>query len=285
MEQNDRTVGSVQLLGRQDAGANTYLIVVGGVNAFTVEFGMDAGASCLDVTWSRPGELESNLHALLLGPVLRIVLALRGVLCLHAGAVSVGGRALVIAGPSGAGKSSALVALARAGHPILADDLVVLEEDAGAFQVHPGHPQMRLWPHTLAALDERWEALPRVLSIGEKRQVNLAIDPATAGSDWRFDPRPTPLAAIYVMAGYDGGLDAPVVRRLAPAKALLFLLEHGRGVPPTALLPQQGEIFRGLGRLARSVPVYEVFRPPGLELLPHLVEALVADRETLGVAR
>src|SRR5579862_2093768 len=47
----------------------------------------------------------------LLGPVLGLLLRLRGVVCLHASAVSLGGRAVAFAGPAGAGKSTTAAAL------------------------------------------------------------------------------------------------------------------------------------------------------------------------------
>jgi hypothetical protein len=52
----------------------------------------------------------------------------RGLYPLHAGAVSAGGRAILVTGPTKAGKSTLTIALARAGCAFMADDLVFLEE-------------------------------------------------------------------------------------------------------------------------------------------------------------
>lgn len=47
----------------------------------------------------------------------------------HASAAVVDGHGLVFSGPSGSGKSTLALALGRAGHRIIADDLVLLEQD------------------------------------------------------------------------------------------------------------------------------------------------------------
>jgi hypothetical protein len=66
------------------------------------------------------------------------------VICLHASAVARKGRAVVFAGPSGSGKSS------RAGHEIvegaslMADDAVVLREQASMWHVYPGSRTLRV---------------------------------------------------------------------------------------------------------------------------------------------
>lgn len=50
----------------------------------------------------------------------------RGLFSVHAGCLSVDGKALVLAGESGAGKSTLALALLRAGHQFLADDTIFL---------------------------------------------------------------------------------------------------------------------------------------------------------------
>src|SRR6185436_17962029 len=52
------------------------------------------------------------------------VLQQRGLLPLHASALLLGAGAIALLGPSRAGKSTLAAALARRGHPVLADDVV-----------------------------------------------------------------------------------------------------------------------------------------------------------------
>ena len=50
---------------------------------------------------------------------------------IHAGAVGIGGRGLLILGPSGAGKSALALALMGLGARLVADDRVILRVEDG----------------------------------------------------------------------------------------------------------------------------------------------------------
>ncbi len=80
----------------------------------------------------------------LLTRVLPLVAIARGREALHAGAVHTAAGAVAIAGPSGAGKSTLTAELVRRGHPLLADDVLVLESDRGRVLAHPAGPQLSL---------------------------------------------------------------------------------------------------------------------------------------------
>src|SRR5258708_20599287 len=67
----------------------------------------------------------------LLGPVLGMVLRLRGVNCLHASAVPIADRACAFVGPSGSGNSSIAAAFARRGHAVLCYDVTPVAERRG----------------------------------------------------------------------------------------------------------------------------------------------------------
>lgn len=86
--------------------------------------------------------------------VAALTVAWRGMVPLHACAVAVDGKAVLIAGPSGAGKSTLTAGLILAGSPFLADDLTAVSVRAdGRKRIAPGRPTMRLHPHTAAQLD------------------------------------------------------------------------------------------------------------------------------------
>ena len=67
------------------------------------------------------------LRLCLLGSVFSAWLAMQGYVPLHAGAVEVAGGAALLCGRSGAGKSTTMALLARAGCPVLAEDLAILD--------------------------------------------------------------------------------------------------------------------------------------------------------------
>ena len=111
------------------------------------------------------GDMAENLTiedmaTYLLGPVLGLLLRLRGVTCLHASAVAFGETAVAFVGSEGAGKSTTAAALARRGHAILSDDIVALAEHNGSFFVHPAYPYLCLWPESVESLYGSAEALP-----------------------------------------------------------------------------------------------------------------------------
>src|SRR4029077_16007034 len=155
----------------------------------------DAGGECLGLLYRSPaGELlrfagagdfhigldgirfvssgESDLAELrLLGPVLSYWFERRGFLTLHASAVSVNGRALAFLSRHGGGKSGLAAALVQAGCPLLTDDLAVLEESVGGWEVRPAYPEMRMWPDEASHFVGPPEGLPRVQTDSEKRRV------------------------------------------------------------------------------------------------------------------
>lgn len=274
VELGDPPDGSIRLFdGRSVAGGSLTLAIAGG-DGFSVEFDISSSGRCVEVSWSKPAQLDSNVDALLLGPALRTVLQVRRALCLHAGALSVGERAVAIVGPKGAGKSSTVAALASGGLAVLTDDLLVLDERDDAVWAQPGLPRMCLWPETLTFFGEDWRALPRVLVPGEKRRVSLAT--RNRPGRWRFDERPRSLAAIYVLGDYVDELEAPIVRRVAQGRGLMAVIPNAQGPVLSSDRSGEAEMFEAVGRLVRRVPVYEVLRPPGLEALPALADAISA---------
>ena len=267
---------AMRLLPRRGPGAASWALHLSSGNGYPIEFLIDEGARRVEVTWSKPDEPVSNLDTLLLGPAMRCVLELRAVTCLHAGVVGVGGRAVAIAGAKGAGKSTLTATLARAGHPILADDLAVLDERPDGFWVQPGPPRLCLWPDTLAAGGEDPDAWPRAMTPTEKRWRALTADEEASG--WRHETRARPLAAIWLLAEGDSMAAAPEVQPLRAAEALVRLLEHARA--PYLTGPPEPELLARLGRLVSGVRVFEVRRPRGFDTLPALVDTIVGAAAT-----
>lgn len=97
------------------------------LNASITEISMGCAAPM-----DKPME-QNDVADFLLGPVLGVVLRLRGVTCLHASAVALGGKAIAFMGVPGAGKSTTAALFARNGHSILADDITALAERERSF--------------------------------------------------------------------------------------------------------------------------------------------------------
>lgn len=81
----------------------------------------------------------------LLGPIIACWFHRRGSLVLHGSAVAIGGQAHVFLGDKGTGKSTTAAALIAAGFPLVTDDVVVLDRQAGGeIMVRAAYPAMKL---------------------------------------------------------------------------------------------------------------------------------------------
>jgi len=230
-------------------------------------FTVDAAGTRIGCSWRPPMTLEDTA-TYLLGPVLGMVLRLRGLTCLHASAVSLGGRALLLCGRAGAGKSTTAAALAARGHRVLADDVVALERGAGGFEVRSAYPHLRLWPDAVHGLYGGAAELPRLTPNWEKRFLDLA----GAGA---FAPGPLPLAAVYLLEVRERH-QAPRIEPVAPALAMLALIANTYvgWVPDHAA---QGRDLALYGRLAREVPVLRAVPHADPVRIPELCALLEAD--------
>src|SRR5690348_8122758 len=91
------------------------------------------------------GADDRAVRLLLLGPALAVLLHQRGLLVLHASAVSFGKSVAAFVGEKGEGKSTLAAALHARGHPLVADDLVAVElDDRSIARVRAGFPQLKL---------------------------------------------------------------------------------------------------------------------------------------------
>ena len=107
----------------------------------------------------------------MLGPVLGLILRITRRLPLHAGAVAIEGNALALLGPSGSGKSTLIASLLEHGCSLMADDLILVEEEDGLPVLRSGQANLRLWPSSLEALDLTASEFPRVFPNSSKRTV------------------------------------------------------------------------------------------------------------------
>ena len=243
------------------------------------QFWLDREGREVWATW--PGNLAlEDTATYLLGPVLGILLRLRGVTCLHASAVAFGERAVAFVGSEGAGKSTTAAALARRGHAVLSDDVVALAERDGSFVVHPAYPYLCLWPESVESLYGSAEALPQFSANYEKRCLSLGKQ------ELRFAEQALPLAAIYIL-GERRGDSAPVVEELAPQRAFLALVANTFATN-TLDSSMRAKEFEILARVAPSVPIRAFFAHQDPRRLPEvcdLLEKEVRDLPTWNSAR
>jgi hypothetical protein len=208
-----------------------------------------------------------------LGPVLGLVLRLRGITCLHASAIAFDGRAAAFVGSEGAGKSTTAAALARKGFVVLSDDIVALEERDQRFLVKPAYPYLCLWPESVTSLYGSPDALPRFAAGYEKRCLSLERQ------SLEFAAEPLPLACVYIL-GERGPDPAPLVEPVAKQEAMLTLLANTYA---TNMLDRamRAREFETLGRLMQTVPVRRVRPHSDPSRIDDLCSLIVRDIKTI----
>jgi hypothetical protein len=213
------------------------------------QFWLDHRRENIWATWPDHLPLE-NATSYLLGPVLGLLLRLRGVMCLHASAVAIEDRGVAFVGSAGAGKSTTAAAFSKLGYPVLSDDIVALTEDDGAFYVVASHPQLCLWPESAKMLYGSEEAVPRFNPAWDKRRLALGEHGT------RFENRALPLSGIYLL-GDRRPAPAPYVEAMRSQAALLSLVAdtYANKILDREMRARE---FEALSRLVSTVPVRRV---------------------------
>ena len=202
------------------------------------------------------------LRVCLLGPVLAALLHQRGLLVLHGSAITIGGLAIAFLGGKGWGKSTLAAYMQSRGNGFLTDDVVAVNADcAGAVQLIPGFPHLKLWPNSAAYLGMDPEKMVRLHPDLDKRGHRL-----NSG----FSTGPRDLSSIYVL---DIG-EEEEIERIEPREALIELVRHtylAKYLEPTGTASLH---LRQCGKVISSVPVYYLRRRPSLLRLPEIAELL-----------
>jgi hypothetical protein len=154
------------------------------------EFLIDAAGS--EIVFSELDAASPEaLQTYLLGQVLSFALLKQGIEPLHATTVVVDGRAVAFAGGSGAGKSTLAASFLAAGHRLLTDDLLVLEEGEDEVLGYPGMPRLKLYPEVAATLLPAAAAGVAMNEFTRKRILPLMEN--------QFRDSVAPLAAIFIL--------------------------------------------------------------------------------------
>jgi len=237
------------------------------------EFLVDKHGSKLWATWPEGLTLDDTA-TYLLGPVLGFVLLLTGTHSLHASAIAVDGKAVVLVGAPGAGKSTTAAAFARRGYSILAEDVVAISDEADRFVILPGYPRIRLWPESVSALYGAPDALPPLTPTWNKRYLDLIIDGHS------FQQESLPLAAIYVLQQRRADCSALSVEPLAAHAGLMALVANTYA----SLLmdkPMRAREFSLLTRITSGVPIRRVTPHVSASFLSELCDLILNDYYSL----
>jgi hypothetical protein len=238
-----------------------------------VEFWVDSGGRHIWLMW--PDDRTPEDAALyLLGPILGLVLRLKGVMPIHASAVCVDDQAIALVGPGGAGKSTLAAGFARSGFTVLSDDVSALTSDGIRFVVQPGCPYAKLWPASVEGLYGAPDVLPKLVPSDptwDKRCLDLTDS---------FERRPRPLGAVYMIGKRRAGQIRPTIESLTPSRAFVALVANTY-VNYLLTARMRAEEFEVLTWITRNVPVRTIAPSGHIRELDFTVAAIVDDCRSL----
>ena len=203
-----------------------------------------------------PGASERNVRLFLLGSALGLLCHQRGLLPLHANAIVADNGAFAFAGPSGTGKSTLAAYFARAGYPVLCDDVCVINlDDSASPLAWPGLPRLKLWGDASSAFGHDKTGLDPVIDGMDKYHVRL---PAPIG------PRPFPFRRLYLLRRTEPGEEAGIrrLRGSAAMEAIMAQTYRGLYLPTLGLTARH---FFQCASLASRIEVYAAARAWGYE--------------------
>lgn len=234
-----------------------------------VEFTLGTGSIECRLT---KAESRWMVEPVLLTTGLALHLERAGVVALHGGAVRRAGRAAAFLAASTGGKSTLVASLVAAGGALVTDDVLALDEGAGAFTVRPSYPLIKLTAESARLFTP--PELPVLVELfpGQPKR-GLVVGPGGRG---HFASEDSPLAALYLLDRRSGSASI-ALEAVSPRDAVVELIRQSfapRLVEALGLAPRRLDF---LARLAAAVPVKRLVYPSGLERLPEVHAALAAD--------
>lgn len=193
---------------------------------------------------------------------------------LHANALVCGGRAFALCGQVRQGKSTLSASLLdeEKGFEILSDDLVVISRSGGKLKVHPGPPEIRLWPESLEQIRGNRIGIRSEAMYPEttKRRCFVGGDEA-----WRHRNKAAPLSRIYILAR--GAARKRVsIDTLGGSEAILSLLAQTY-MPVVSDPVVSRRRLMWASQIVKTIPVRRLMYPSGFEHLSKVREAIVKD--------
>jgi hypothetical protein len=255
--------GAVELDPDCFATASQYLLRIDGIGRYLVTNGreivvsLEAGACPLDV------------RAWLLSTIFVVLCQQRGLLPLHASAVSsepVNDRQGVVAflARSGQGKSSLAAHLAQRGLRVLADDVCLIDPTpAEDVMVIPSAPWLKLWRNSLQNLGRQAEGLERVFSEDDKYRLPLE-------TAWKREP----IRKLVFLEDNEESYSSIRMEDVPPVRALPLLMNLTHQAYVLEATGQRQENFLRCGRVLSQARAYRLIRPWGLTHLESTVDTL-----------
>jgi hypothetical protein len=238
-----------------------------------MQFWLDRRGREIWASWPETSSLN-DAATYLLGPVLGVLLRLRGIVCIHASAIAVGGIAVAFVGPAGAGKSTTAAIFAQRGCGVLSDDIVALAEERDTFLVLPAYPHVCLWPDSVGMLYGSPDRLPRFVPDWEKRCLALGRD-----EELKFAQRALPLGAIYLLRERTSRAQLGSV----PLPAAFMVLVANSYATQILDRQMRAKEFDVLSRLVPQVPIYSLNAPRDADGFDDFYDGVCRDAKRMQI--
>ena len=185
----------------------------------------------------------------------------RGDLPLHAAAIEIDGRAVLLAAPGRFGKTTLATAFLARGRRVLAEDLACLRTGDGSPPVVlPGPAVLRVRPDVY----ERLGPIPGTRPVADDpERVHLSLDDALRGSG-----DPVPIAGLVLLRRI-----APEIR-LEPADATALLADLWTVSFNLPTDEDRARCFAGIVDVVGAVPTWTLERPLSYETLPEVLDTV-----------
>ena len=222
-------------------------------------------------TWPESASLEDTC-TYLSGPILSLLLRIRGALALHASAVQIGSGAIGFVGAHNAGKSTLAAALGAAGCRVVTDDVLHVRAEGTRWMAEPFASMLRLWPHGAHLALGAGAELPEIAAGWDKRALHLggAIPAASA---------PLPLIGLAWLA--PRGSEA-AIEPLSAGTALVHLAANSSAGHLLDSATRAVE-FSALSNLVRCVPCAAITAPSHPAAFPGFVTHVLEWGRSLAV--
>lgn len=221
-----------------------------------------------------PAAGDRALERYVLTAGLATVLTQRGALVLHANAIEIESKAVLILGGSGAGKSTTAAALVGRGHTVLSDDVAAVRTTApdGAAGpravTSPGISTVRLAP---AMAESVGVTLEYCAPVTGTRKATYAI----AGASQRDPGRSVPVESVVLLEPPgETTRDSPNVSRLSPARAASVLAASTYLGGVLSELDGSASNLDRCSELLETAPVSRIVRPKTADGLPELCRTI-----------
>jgi hypothetical protein len=250
----DSLVHSVEIDPDCFATAHEYFVRIDGIARYLVSHGREV---VVDI---EPGALALNVRAYLLGTIFAVLCQQRGLVPLHASAVSRGGGVLAFLGRSGQGKSSLVAHLAQRGFAVMADDICLIDFSE-ELMVVPTAPWLKLWRNSLESVGKPVAGLERVFSEDDKYRlpVERVVERQPLRTLMFLDEIPSSAVKIEAVSAVEA---VPLLMNLIHQA---YLLEA---------TGQRAESFLRCSRISSGAKAYRLSRPWGLEYLGETLDAV-----------